>query len=1313
MTDDNNLSLNPEELEETAENTLDEVSNQIVEDLLEGINGDPDRRKEIEDSIAEPDPEPIETDGEGGDEEPVEKLEAGKAIDWDSKRPELNTNKKRRVSKDIFASLMEDVRAVESGGKPKDQEIIYEIEVEPEKKVIESDELQEELARQEEMKRQIAEKHGLKIDDSTTENTAESPEDVEDSPKVEDTEPNEDKQIDEVQPVEGSDQGETITTGDSGDESSDPLSGLEDFGQEFTTTEPEDESNIEMPTFGEEEGEDGTSSLSEFSEIDGIDFPMDGGDVSSSALDDILTSEGSETNFDEAFEEAAISAKAKVDSSNPVNQLPQTEIDVDDIFKNDITSPPEYDKNIDHIPDGASNEGMELEDIDTLETKEFTRSELKPVPTITSEFDDLTPIESSSDEADSLPSLDTFDMPLSNEFITEFDSIPDMESIEDEPFEEPGEVKVVSAPAGDYQPQSRQSDDEEFDDDIEITEEEIHLILNSLSKLPPGLKYVAEDTIINEKLPYNDLQWLTENLIQKAPEEDIRNFLEDRGIEIPDDDDIHRYTPPPVERQSSVAHSPKPGRGKGRWVIKNGKRTWVPDGKDSGRGTKKPLPAIVKLAAAAIIVASIGAAVWFFAIEPAQEREKNTNEALAFVKMGHTTEGVKKFFKAQEGSLDMEKVKELIKILNEKGDPESLNLATEIAGIDDPSGEDFRRRYIEGKSDKPGAEEVMDKGAIKNFPEIKPDPKDKEIHYLISETYIRKAYLASYSGLQSKWNDIDTFFGLALEKGYNKLDRTDDEVLDKKAKAYILWGKLLRKKPKSNDYKKRFKEAENIYKKIQADDYENPYALYGYLRLAIARGDNTDYVKAIYKQIEHYDLSYIDPEALSEYAYLISKDYQNRKEARKILNNVIENANPPYPKAYYYLGDLYAQNNDYSKSNESYVKGIYAFYYNQTIGVEQFLEQINEESDPEKRSEIQTDETVKAIEKIKADTNPENSKLQSMIFNNLGENFLVESKKLRSKVEQERHKKERLIKIARKNFFLAIQKDPNNYKPWKNIGDLYYEKNINNIKEFMKQIGSSTAHGKASLAQLKEKLKLYAKPRKCYEIAVSLTINHGNYKPITARNLWYQLEKGVEEENIDPVLFYKLGYIYFKEKNYKFAKEIWSIIKTKPEYKFNPTLNFSIANAYLRLNQFGEAIRHYENVISYYSNTAEKYKNNPDPNSLRQNEVFAKLAKSENNLGVAYHLIGEKTKETRFRDYAILHYYQAREYSTKLNNSVFVQQEQLNQDRIFNNISFIKHDNIKLKSRKVTDPVSKEDVSLKNPKDYMLIEDLESELKLN
>ena len=69
----------------------------------------------------------------------------------------------------------------------------------------------------------------------------------------------------------------------------------------------------------------------------------------------------------------------------------------------------------------------------------------------------------------------------------------------------------------------------------------------------------------------------------------------------------------------------------------------------------------------------------------------------------------------------------------------------------------------------------------------------------------------------------------------------------------------------------------------------------------------------------------------------------------------------------------------------------------------------------------------------------------------------------------------------------------------------------------------------------------------------------------------------------------------------------------------------------------------------------------------------------------------------------------AREYASKLNNKIFLQEEQLNSRKLIENIIFIENQNIKLKNRKIKD--DKKKAELLNPLDHMMIENVEPFLK--
>ncbi|MDH5680469.1 MAG: hypothetical protein OEZ36_02710, partial [Spirochaetota bacterium] len=915
---------------------------------------------------------------------------------------------------------------------------------------------------------------------------------------------------------------------------------------------------------------------------------------------------------------------------------------------------------------------------------------VEEVPAMTSSSDEL----SMEDFAKQFGEEPVYEEPTQPETIETFEA--------EAPAFKEEEQKVMKESLNQTEPPVEQEKDE-----LDFSEQEMAAIQRSLNALPHPLSEIATDTIVEEKLPVNDLKYLCNKLISSSPPEEIKEFIEDRlGIVIP------------MKRKATARPS-------------------------STKSTD--FASIAKIGMVAALLAALGVGI-FFLYGWYEKWDKSTDLyelGLSQISRGpnHYREALQTFNKAKGGGdPNLDWLNRYAEKFVRQGNPRALYYAHKMLlgnrGGEKTANKDWLNRYEEVAEilrKNPGQEEAKKKKPeepkkyreidLNNYGAVDFDAKNEKIRFLIADMFSKKAMWAAK---KKNWSDVKTYYENAIRKGYDpllKLDPDDHKVMDKKARLYVEWGKLIGSSS-DTDMRAKFKDARDLYFKIKRQDPENPYALYGLLNVYLAENDEKN-IKASYKAIEEADPSQLDEKALTKYAYhlTLTKDkkqrYDNLKKAKEILNRVIQDGQV-YPEAYYYLGLIYGNQRDPSKSLESYIKGLFAYYYQDDK--EGILRRLNKARTADEQANALEDLTINAIIAIKNDKNPENAFYQSRIFNNIGLNYLEMSEGLRTSIPGERDEKEELIDAAKTNFKLAIYKDPKNYEPYKHIGDLKYLDSISKGKRFV---------------NLKERYKF---PKKYYLQALELIIDN-KYENRAEHQLWPLLVKGVSDDKVDPQLFYKLGYIFYKEgkhaiktkdkeKNYRYAAEIWHSIKNNRNQKFNPNLNFALGNSYLRLNQIVNAIRHYILVIEFYAEVTSRYNINPDPNSLRQNEVFAKLARAHNNLGVAYHLLGEKEHDNKFMELAQEHYFKAREAVSKLNNDTFIKELELNSNKIYNNLVFVRDgkdiqtDRISLKRRlAIRNQLLKQgnrDVRFKgdklissNPLDHMMIEDMENKLKNN
>ncbi len=795
--------------------------------------------------------------------------------------------------------------------------------------------------------------------------------------------------------------------------------------------------------------------------------------------------------------------------------------------------------------------------------------------------------------------------------------------------------------------------------ELDFSDEEMQIIQRNLQQLPQPLSGIATDTIINEKLPINDLKFLTQKLIDDPNQEEIKNFLEDRlNITIPTKKTItHTYTPQRPKQQASS-------------LLKG------------------------VIAASFILLALILG--YFLAYKPYSDKKKLYTQGLLDIEKGsdHYKSAEKKFLEAQsisDGDIDW--INKYADQFIKQGDVDALYNAHKILLGDESENKDWYAKY---KSRNPGAED-FDSKDFKAINANKKFPDNKETKILIAELFKKKALFSAKLG---EWKDVDTYFSLADERGYKEFlnkHQNDIPILSKQAKLYILWGNTV----KNHSMKVRMenlKIAEDIYlKKIQKIDPDNPIALYGlldvYLNQRNDKSKEMDFkIDGLYKHIETINPSELDENALAEYAYYLNIKNKDKK-AISILNRIIREGKL-YPKAYYYLGLIYDKYDDPGKSLESYIKGLYAYYFIKIgkTGQKVFHEKISKGNLNEQVIALE-DETIRMITDIRNDKDAENNALQAKFFNKIGNNYLRLTKGLRNNVSSEKSKKNTLFNIAKKSFLLAQEKNPNDYEPLKNLGDFEYQQAIKESDE-------------------EDNKKRFDTAKSYYLNALALLIKNQKISNPEHSQIAALMHEAQKKNIQDPYLFYHLGYIFYKLKEYNTSAILFEAINNNPTFLQNQTLNFALGNCYLKQGYYNLAERFYEKVIEYYQDVANNYKDNFDPNSLRQNEVFARLAKAYNNLGVTFHIRAEKSNDKLFMQKALEFYTRANESAKKLHINDIIFQEKINTETLYQNLIYLKHDNVKLEKRKIKDPKTKEDAAIK-PTEHLIVDHFNHNLVKN
>ncbi len=1377
----------------------------IIENLLSSIDLPGD--KEIDRSPAPGLTGEDEASEDGGDVlGDGQWFAAAEEVDY-SDRPDLKTDKRRRITVDDLDSLFNDYERTISGGKVGD-EPVFGKEIESEKRVEDHEELQ---AQKLETQR---------LQDSPDRNLAD--EDLSgESPTIADEEfVTGDLDLADESPMDsgdiessGSDE-LAMETFDLGDDIDSPSDKTEIEAQTLDAPLEEDdfsldafdiEQDIETEEQRVEKTEDTIDELKIESDEsiteNAEDFSFGEIDFEDEALQDEKTSGSNDVEtLQEMSTEDTIGDKMDQEALEDIDEKIREEesyipdLDFEDVASKEEAAPNDFDDLDQYIEESKSPSTFMDEPVESQMMTKSSPNETNEI--VESEFDDLVPLDKDfgREEAgrSTLKELEGETVSVSDEFY----SIPDMESIEDEPIFEEDELdhEVLTSASGletkvaetfveepveerhsvpkeeaFQEPDRQEPGFDDFDlsemetpaeieksepslqttelepsmskpqepltdkaptEELQFTDEEQEIILTNLKKLPEPLSTIATDTIVQEKLPINDINFLTQKLIHNPIPADVKDFLEDRlGITIP---------------------LREPGRPR---AVKREVKS-------------AQLGPLSKLAIAAILIASFGAGLWFLALRPYFQKQENIEMAVAKIQGGNQPYPVK----------DLQKIN-LMDTINQAiqdNDVKTLNrFAAEFIKRGDAKALDNAHILLLGNSKPPGAEEISSiesfNGAIKitdtSFKgTISLDPSNKETIFLIVDMYSQKAVRAS----RVNPNDVNNYCSSAKNL-LEKEDQDDIEILNRLAQVHILWGNLIGKENKPTG-KSNYDDAQKLYESILDKDPKNASGLYGLLEIYLVqlkslppnpsskldkdkiRTYKTN-IARVYKNIEKANLlaDHLNKKVLSEYAFYLyqqidkklnnTQAFRMEQKVMKILSRVIESEGPIYPKAYLYQGLIFQDRNP-KRSVGRYVRGLFSYY-----ALKHGEKELNERMNEGDTTDIQVErrkELVKYLRDkvIKPDNNIENNQLQSQFFNNIGENYLVLSKEFRADQDKEREKKESLVKAAIENFYWATQKDPFNYKPWKNRGDLSYSMNVHrfNEKASAKFIYAKLNYLLAVLLLVKEKsmgrVNLFRSldtnlrdylvtlvapqdtdrpiPQDFYKIVnMNILRDYFNMTDETSK-VNKTLVTAQNHDQVDPELFYKIGYIFYYEKKYRLASEFWSAIHANyndTKWKYNPTLNYSLGNSYLKNRRHTDAIRYYQKIIDFYKATVSRFRRNLDISNPDQIKVFKRLAYAHNNLGVSYHLKGDK-------DQARYHYYKGSEYASMLNLEGEYAQLKLNILRLNRNINLVEYKNIYLISGRKT-----YQTKLKNPKvkghrwrfmypaEEMMIDDLDKFLK--
>ncbi|URA10173.1 periplasmic flagellar collar protein FlcA [Thermospira aquatica] len=200
-------------------------------------------------------------------------------------------------------------------------------------------------------------------------------------------------------------------------------------------------------------------------------------------------------------------------------------------------------------------------------------------------------------------------------------------------------------------------------------------------------------------------------------------------------------------------------------------------------------------------------------------------------------------------------------------------------------------------------------------------------------------------------------------------------------------------------------------------------------------------------------------------------------------------------------------------------------------------------------------------------------------------------------------------RLAISLFETAQRLTPSYYKPYVNLGHLYYYNDLG----------------------FKDEESALFKALGYYKVAYQL----------------YQMGQ-VDKLSPDPKLFYNLSWLYYKYGNYEEALRVLSqIYVTDP---LNPYYSYAIGNMYQKMGIGDLAEVNYMKAIDYFNDIVKRIKYiNPD--STRHREVFTQLARAYNNLGVVYFSAARYNPKMaqEYEAKALLYFYNAKNMANKIN----------------------------------------------------------------
>ena len=342
-----------------------------------------------------------------------------------------------------------------------------------------------------------------------------------------------------------------------------------------------------------------------------------------------------------------------------------------------------------------------------------------------------------------------------------------------------------------------------------------------------------------------------------------------------------------------------------------------------------------------------------------------------------------------------------------------------------------------------------------------------------------------------------------------------------------------------DDQTARYTEANKLYEGYLSYYPKHAGSYFRLLDIAI-RLKRDDRIDILYDSIDHINKNAVNVRTLTDLGRYYTDE--RKLDRAKLVYNKLMPANPQYDEAYYEYARYLSINYDFFRAIKSVSNAIIL--------------------------------------------NEKNSKA----YNLLGEIYYISEIIPDNKV------------LAKEQFENAIKYNPNYYKPYANLGHIYFYNSLN-----------------------------FADTEKALSDAFY------NYK---------MADSLIDKDKKDYLLAYNLGWLYYKYQDYENAfNEFAKLYIDEP---YNPVLSYVIGNTYYYMNKLNLAKVQFDKAVEYYQAIADKVRY-INPGLQRHKEIYIQLARSYNNRGVVYALFAKQQNNPEYEQKALLDFYRAKANANKIN----------------------------------------------------------------